>query len=104
MAPFLSILQDFEVWQRFERIVLVYSVREARELAYQDLINGFARRDYLAEHAHKLTYLRPSPASSGPARCTGASPRCWKPGNWNALPVCRSAPSTRASCSAATRR
>ncbi|MEN0107649.1 MAG: ferredoxin--NADP reductase, partial [Pseudomonas sp.] len=25
LAPFLSILQDFEVWQRYERIVLVYS-------------------------------------------------------------------------------
>ena len=57
VAPFLSILQDFEAWQRFERIVLVYSVREARELAYQDLNNEFARRDYLAVHAHKLTYL-----------------------------------------------
>ena len=57
VAPFLSILQDFEAWQRFERIVLVYSVREARELAYQELIKGFAGCDYLAEHAHKLTYL-----------------------------------------------
>jgi ferredoxin--NADP+ reductase len=38
VAPFLSILQDFEVWERFERIILVYSVREARELAYQSLI------------------------------------------------------------------
>ena len=37
LAPFLSILQDFEVWEKFERIILVYSVREARELAYQDL-------------------------------------------------------------------
>ncbi len=34
VAPFLSILQDFEVWEKFERIILVYSVREARELAY----------------------------------------------------------------------
>lgn len=57
VAPFLSILQDFEVWERFERIVLVYSVREARELAYQDLIDGLARRDYLAEHAHKLRFI-----------------------------------------------
>ena len=33
VAPFLSILQDFEVWEKFQRIILVYSVREARELA-----------------------------------------------------------------------
>lgn len=57
VAPFLSILQDFEVWEKFERIVLVYSAREARELAYQDLIADLAQREYLAEHVHKLTYI-----------------------------------------------
>jgi len=57
VAPFLSILQDFEVWERFERIILVYSVREARELAYQELIKGLAQRDYLAEYAHKFRFI-----------------------------------------------
>lgn len=57
VAPFLSILQDFEVWERFEQIILVYSVREARELAYLDLIAQLAQRDYLAEHAHKLRFI-----------------------------------------------
>ena len=45
VAPFLSILQDFEVWEKFERIILVYSAREARELAYQSLIQGLAQRE-----------------------------------------------------------
>jgi ferredoxin--NADP+ reductase len=57
VAPFLSILQDFEVWEKFERIILVYSVREARELAYQELIAGLSERDYLAEYAGKLLFL-----------------------------------------------
>ncbi|WP_426234949.1 ferredoxin--NADP reductase [Pseudomonas sp. TWP3-2] len=57
VAPFLSILQDFEVWEKFERIVLVYSVREARELAYLQLIAELTQRDYLAEHAHKLQFI-----------------------------------------------
>lgn len=57
VAPFLSILQDFEVWEKFERIILVYSVRETPELAYQALIAGLAERDYLAEHAHKLQFI-----------------------------------------------
>ncbi|WP_085718420.1 ferredoxin--NADP reductase [Pseudomonas sp. B28(2017)] len=57
LAPFLSILQDFEVWERFERIILVYSVREARELAYLDLIAGLTQREYLAEYAHKLQFI-----------------------------------------------
>ncbi|EPJ85259.1 MULTISPECIES: ferredoxin--NADP reductase [Pseudomonas] len=57
IAPFLSILQDFEVWEKFERIVLVYSVREAKELAYQELIAGLTERDYLAEYAEKFLFL-----------------------------------------------
>ena len=57
IAPFVSILQDFEVWEKFERIVLVYSAREAQELAYQELIGGLGQRDYLAEYAHKLIYI-----------------------------------------------
>ncbi|MBE7376171.1 ferredoxin--NADP reductase [Pseudomonas lopnurensis] len=57
IAPFLSILQDFEAWQRFERIILVYSVREARELAYQQLIRELPQRNYLEGLGSKLTYL-----------------------------------------------
>lgn len=38
VAPFLSILQDFEVWERYQYIILAYSVRTAQELAYQDKI------------------------------------------------------------------
>ncbi|WP_312571980.1 ferredoxin--NADP reductase [Stutzerimonas balearica] len=57
IAPFLSILQDFEAWQRFERIVLVYSVRQQRELAYQQLIADLPQREYLGGLGDKLTYL-----------------------------------------------
>ncbi|WP_426143507.1 ferredoxin--NADP reductase [Pseudomonas sp. DWP3-1-2] len=57
VAPFLSILQDFEVWEKFERIILVYSVRESRELAYQELITTLIQRDYLAEYAEKFLFL-----------------------------------------------
>lgn len=57
IAPFMSILQDFEAWERFDTIKLVYSVREARELAYQQEIAGLEQRDYLAEHAGKLQFI-----------------------------------------------
>lgn len=57
VAPFLSILQDFEVWEKFERIILVYSAREGRELAYQELIAGLQHREYLAEYAGKLQFI-----------------------------------------------
>ena len=57
VAPFLSILQDFEVWEKFERVILVYSVRESRELAYQQLIAELMQREYLAEYADKFLFL-----------------------------------------------
>lgn len=57
LAPFLSILQDFDVWQRFERIVLVYSVRTEAELAYRELLDEILTREYVAEHAHKFTFV-----------------------------------------------
>ena len=57
IAPFMSILQDFEAWERFDNIKLVYSVREARELAYLNEIAGLEQREYLAEHAGKLQFI-----------------------------------------------
>lgn len=38
VGPFVSILKTGEAWQRFEKVVLVYSVRTAQELAYLDVI------------------------------------------------------------------
>ena len=57
LAPFLSILQGLEVWERFERIVLVYSARTESELAYQQLIRELPGREYLDGLGSKLTYL-----------------------------------------------
>ncbi len=38
LAPFLSIIKDPETYERFERVVLVHSVREVSDLAYADYI------------------------------------------------------------------
>ena len=38
VGPFLSILKNKEAWQRFEKIVLAYSVRDLSELAYQQQV------------------------------------------------------------------
>ena len=42
LAPFLSMLQDFETWSNYQKINLVYSVRTAAELAYVDRIQEIA--------------------------------------------------------------
>jgi ferredoxin--NADP+ reductase len=58
LAPFLSILHDFETWERYENLVLVQSVRTQAELAYEDLIRGFEGSEYYGAYAHKLRYAR----------------------------------------------
>ncbi|TVT83728.1 ferredoxin--NADP reductase [Pseudomonas sp. H3(2019)] len=80
IAPFLSILQDFEVWEKFERIILVYSVREARELAYQALIAELDEREYLAEHAHKLQFITTVTREPHPPALSGRITRLIKNG------------------------
>lgn len=46
LAPFPSILQGLEVWQRFQRVLLVYSARPASERAYQPLIKGLMQQPH----------------------------------------------------------
>lgn len=71
VAPFLSILQDFEVWGKFERIILVYSAREGRELAYQQLIAELTQRDYLAGYADKFQFIATVTRESYPGALNG---------------------------------
>ncbi|AJE20662.1 ferredoxin--NADP reductase [Azotobacter chroococcum] len=38
LAPFMSLIQDPEVYERFEKVVLIHGVRQVSELAYQQFI------------------------------------------------------------------
>ena len=38
LAPFLSIIRDSTIYEKFEKTVLVHCVREVQELAYKDLL------------------------------------------------------------------
>jgi ferredoxin--NADP+ reductase len=38
LAPFMSLIQDIEVYDRFEKVILVHGVRYLSELAYADFI------------------------------------------------------------------
>lgn len=40
VGPFLALLSTDKVWQRFEKVVLVYAVRTLSELSYQERISG----------------------------------------------------------------
>lgn len=43
VGPFLSILETEQPWQTYQNIVLVYGVRLASDLAYQDKIQGWLK-------------------------------------------------------------
>jgi ferredoxin--NADP+ reductase len=57
LGPFLSILRDPVVWQGFERLIVVHSVRQSAELAYRDEIAALADDPLFAESAAQLVYL-----------------------------------------------
>ncbi len=57
LAPYLSILQQPELWQRFAHIVLVHCVREVSELAYREEIAALRQHPLWAEWGERLQYL-----------------------------------------------
>ena len=57
LAPYLSILQQPEVWQRFAHIVLVHCVRDSSELAYRDEIAALRQHPLWAEWGDRLLYV-----------------------------------------------
>lgn len=57
VAPFLSILRDPSIWERFDSLVLAYSVREARDLIYREEIEALRRDPLFAPHGDKLRFV-----------------------------------------------
>jgi ferredoxin--NADP+ reductase len=58
LAPFMSLIQDPETYERFETIVLVHGVRQTSELAYADFIEReLPAHEYLGDLvAERLRY------------------------------------------------
>ncbi|MEM9530569.1 MAG: ferredoxin--NADP reductase [Pseudomonadota bacterium] len=59
LAPYLSIVQDPETYERFETVTVVHGVRRVSDLAYRDFLErDLAEDPYLGEMAQdKLRYL-----------------------------------------------
>ena len=59
LAPFISILYEFNIWSQYEKIILVHCTRTHDELVYQDTINNFYVNDLYSELVKdKLKYLK----------------------------------------------
>ena len=57
IAPFLSIIEQPEIWQRFERLVLVHSVSYANELIFNQRLADLKDHPLIEEHFHKLVFV-----------------------------------------------
>jgi ferredoxin/flavodoxin---NADP+ reductase len=58
LAPFISILYDFKTWETYENLILVHSVREKNELAYEEVIRNFKESEYFSEFSSRLHYVQ----------------------------------------------
>lgn len=58
LAPFMSIIKDHEVYERYEKVILIHGVREVSELGYKDYIeNELPNNEYFGEDVRaKLIY------------------------------------------------
>jgi ferredoxin--NADP+ reductase len=59
LAPFISIMYDFSIWEKYNKIILVHCVRDIAELTYQNTINQFFTHEYYADLVKdKLIYIK----------------------------------------------
>lgn len=57
LAPFMSVIKDPEVYERYDKVILTHGVREVSELAYQDIIKELPDNEYFGEMVKgKLLY------------------------------------------------
>ncbi|WP_038320701.1 ferredoxin--NADP reductase [Kingella kingae] len=57
IAPFLSMLQQPEIWQRFEHLALVHSVSHQNDLIFNDFIANLAEHPLVGEFYAKLRFV-----------------------------------------------
>ncbi len=57
LAPFMSVIKDPAVYERFDKVILTHGVREVSELAYQDVINELPENEFFGDMVKgKLLY------------------------------------------------
>ena len=58
LAPYMSLIQDIEVYDRFEKVILVHGVRHINDLAYKDFIEKeLPKNEFFGEEiTNKLIY------------------------------------------------
>jgi ferredoxin--NADP+ reductase len=61
LAPFMSVIRDPEVYERFETVILVHGCRQVAELAYADMIQReLPQHEFLGEQAARQLRYYPT--------------------------------------------
>lgn len=92
LGPYLSILREPQVWQDFERLIVVHSVRRAAELAYRDEILALPTEELFAGGRARLQHIPIVTREPGAATLSARMPQLLSGG---ALEAAAGAPLTR---------
>ena len=61
LAPFMSIVRDPEIYEKFEKVILIHGVREVKELAYRDYLTiELPEHEFLGEYVSKQLIYYPT--------------------------------------------
>ena len=61
LAPFMSLIQDIEVYDRFEKVILIHGVRQINDLAYANFIeNELPNNEFFGEEIKKKLIYYPT--------------------------------------------
>ncbi|HBS41040.1 MAG TPA: ferredoxin--NADP(+) reductase [Oceanospirillales bacterium] len=61
LAPFMSIIKDFEIYEQFDKVILTHGVRWKSELAYEDYIsNELPQNEYFGEQIRNQLIYYPT--------------------------------------------
>ncbi|MBE0482015.1 MAG: ferredoxin--NADP reductase [Bacterioplanes sp.] len=61
LAPFMSIIKDYEIYQQFDRVILTHGVRYVSELAYQQRIeHELPNNEYFGESVREQLIYYPT--------------------------------------------
>ena len=61
LAPYMSLIQDIEVYDRFEKVILVHGVRKINDLAYKDFIeNDLPNNEFFGEEIRSQLIYYPT--------------------------------------------
>lgn len=88
LAPFLSLIRDPDIYDRFGQIVLVHSVRRERDLAFRELLESQLAGDPLVQDQALLQFLYVPTVTREPFRTTGRIDRLIESGELFASSIC----------------